>query len=163
MVVQVPCDLSPAFLLSLFSLHSSPGTLSSSHTECFCTSRLYVWTTTLDPCSCCALHLKRLSHLVCLAKNWSPFGFQFGHHLPKDAFPAPRADPGPLLSDSPLPCASFWHGTIMLFCRGLSTTLSPSPSLQYELCGRTEVDWGCSSLSASLLPSSFRRPWHGPH
>lgn len=49
--------------------------------------------------------------------------FQLGHHLPRNAFPALRADPDPLFSDSPLLCASLWHGPTISPCGGLSTSL----------------------------------------
>lgn len=109
MVLPAFCDLTPAFLLSPFSHHSSPWTLGTS--------------TPLDPCSHCTLLLKCPSHPVCLAKRCSSSRFQCEHHLLKDAFPALQPDPGPLVSDSPRPWASLWHGPIRSCCYGLSTSL----------------------------------------
>ena len=122
MVLQALCDFTPAFFIEpLFC------PLLSWQSEFQCKLLVHPWTPctsiSLDPCLCCALYLKRLSHPVCLAKCWSSFRFHLGHHLPKDTFPAAQVDPGPLLSDSPLPCASLWHGTIRPSCHGLSTSL----------------------------------------
>ena len=119
---------------------------------------VHPWTlrtsTPLDPPEVGALQLKHLSQLVCLAKCWPSFRFQLGHSLPKNTFPASHTDLGPLLSDSPLPCAFPGHRRIRFSCH---ICLLASLSSSFPLCGWTEVDspwsWGCSNLRSPHLPS----------
>ena len=153
-----------SLLLSHWASFLSPSLLTLWVTAQPCVHPWTLWTSTpLDPCSCCAFYLKHLSQLVCLAKCWPSFRFQFGHSVPKNTFPATHTDLGPLLSDSSLPCAFPGQRRIRLSCH---VCLLASLSSSLPLYGWTELDsprsWGCSSLRSPHLLSSFPRLCQGP-